>query len=64
MFYEILLTPDLVLRADGLCYKIALSAGQPPFRGPTAPVFVNNQFQADAFVVNHLRELCVPSEVQ
>ncbi len=39
-----------------LCYRIRLSPGQEPFRGPAGPVFINDQFQQDGYDVNHLRE--------
>jgi hypothetical protein len=44
-----------------MCYKTQLTPGSPPFRGPTGSVFIDNQFGSDTLVVNHLRELCVPS---
>jgi len=44
-----------------MCYKTHITPGTPPFRGPTNPVFIDNQFGPDSLIVNHLRELCVPS---
>jgi hypothetical protein len=44
-----------------MCYKTHITPGTSPFRGPTDPVFIDNQFGPDSLIVNHLRELCVPS---
>lgn len=44
-----------------LCYKIRQTSS-PFFRG-LSPVFINNQFEASQTAVDHLRELCVPSQV-
>jgi hypothetical protein len=44
-----------------LCYKTHPTPGTRAFRGPEGPVFIDNQFGPDSLVVNHLRELCVPS---
>jgi hypothetical protein len=44
-----------------LCYKIRQTSS-PFFRG-LSPVFINNQFEASQTSVDHLRELCVPSQV-
>jgi hypothetical protein len=49
--------------ANLMCYTVRTSKGAPTFRGPSGSVYVDNQFGADAFVVNHARELCVPSLV-
>jgi hypothetical protein len=49
--------------ANLLCYILAPTPGSPTFRGPSGQVFVNDEFGADAFTVNHTRELCVPSIV-
>jgi hypothetical protein len=45
-----------------MCYKI-VQKSSPKFRG-IEPIFINNQFEASTIVVDHLRELCVPSAVQ
>jgi hypothetical protein len=37
--------------------------GLPTFRGPTTPVFVNDEFEATSYTVNHLREFCVPTAI-
>ncbi|HEY2385412.1 MAG TPA: right-handed parallel beta-helix repeat-containing protein [Candidatus Binatia bacterium] len=44
-----------------LCYKMRQTS-QPFFRG-FSPIFINNQFGATTIGVDHLRELCVPSNV-
>jgi hypothetical protein len=49
--------------ANLLCYMLVPTPGSPAFRGPAGQVFVNDDFGADAFTVNHTRELCVPSIV-
>jgi len=49
--------------ANLLCYMLVPTPGSPTFRGPSGQVFVNDDFGADAFTVNHTRELCVPSIV-
>ena len=43
-----------------LCYKALIFPGAPKFRGPPGPVYVDNQFGASTFTVDHQRELCVP----
>jgi len=47
--------------ASLVCYKSRNASGTPPFRGPTNPVFIDNQFGPDSLLVNHARELCVPA---
>jgi hypothetical protein len=44
-----------------LCYKALIFPGAPKFRGPPGPVYVDNQFGASTFTVDHQRELCVPA---
>ncbi len=46
-----------------LCYKALTAPGTPKFRGPTVPVYVDNQFGASTFTVDHQRELCVPATI-
>ena len=46
-----------------LCYKALTAPGTPKFRGPPGPVYVDNQFGASTFTVDHQRELCVPATI-
>jgi hypothetical protein len=57
---EGILDPD----ANLLCYKVAVAPGTPTFFGVGSPVYVDNQFEQDAFDVTHVHELCVPSAIQ
>jgi hypothetical protein len=56
---EGILDPD----ANLLCYSVKPARGSDVFRGIDGPVYVANQFGQDTLVVNHLRELCVPSQI-
>jgi len=47
--------------ASLLCYLTSAAPGSPTFRGPTDLVFVDDDFGPEAVIVNHVRELCVPS---
>jgi hypothetical protein len=46
-----------------MCYKALTAPGTPKFHGPTGSVFVDNQFGASSFIVDHQRELCVPATI-
>lgn len=46
-----------------LCYKALTAPGTPKFRGPPGPVYVDNQFGASTFTVDHQRELCLPATI-
>ncbi len=56
---EGVLDPD----ANLLCYVVKPARGSRVFRGIDGPVYIANQFGPDTLEVNHLRELCVPSQV-
>jgi hypothetical protein len=43
-----------------MCFKIVT---KPRFRGPVETIFIDDQFFADGFVVNHPRELCVGTTI-
>jgi hypothetical protein len=56
---EGVLDPDAAL----LCYAVRPASRTSTFRGPVAPVFVDNQFGPDTLLVSHGRELCVAATI-
>ncbi len=46
-----------------MCYEVRAASGTAPFRGPSGPVYIQNQFGPDTLLVTRPTELCVPSTV-